>query len=261
MPITKKKDGWYWGKKGPYPTKKKAEEVARAVHWKRTLEGKKKTGNMPVKKPYRGKFIRDGKIIRKDEDPTEKSKQWLIDTVERSYSQITNLQIKGGNLHQRGGSDHQVTFNCHDAEWSVTRGYIAWAFPITGYYEVCVVRDKTGNRVPIYDDLLSRIDLVAGLYFNQIPVLEFAWELSKLDLEYNKLTGLGMSGRYFTPMLSQENDDYFWYYSMELRRAVRALEFFKERGIEPTEKLKATVELATKVKALYERIFKEDFKL
>ena len=28
MPITEKKDGWYWGSKGPYPTREKATKVA-----------------------------------------------------------------------------------------------------------------------------------------------------------------------------------------------------------------------------------------
>ena len=32
MPLSKKKDGWYWGSKGPFPTKKKAQEVARAAY-------------------------------------------------------------------------------------------------------------------------------------------------------------------------------------------------------------------------------------
>ncbi len=31
MPITKKKDGWYWGSKGPYKTLRKAEAVASAA--------------------------------------------------------------------------------------------------------------------------------------------------------------------------------------------------------------------------------------
>jgi len=67
MPITKKKDGWYWGKKGPYPTKKKAEEVVAAIYWKKRKEEKTQRGEMPKKKPYRGKYIKDGKIIRKEE--------------------------------------------------------------------------------------------------------------------------------------------------------------------------------------------------
>lgn len=32
MPVVKKSNGWYWGSKGPFKTKKKAEEVARAAY-------------------------------------------------------------------------------------------------------------------------------------------------------------------------------------------------------------------------------------
>lgn len=32
MPIVKKKDGWYYGKQGPFKSKKKAEEVAAAIN-------------------------------------------------------------------------------------------------------------------------------------------------------------------------------------------------------------------------------------
>tara|TARA_Y100001937_G_scaffold128636_1_gene206379 strand:+ start:5898 stop:6023 length:126 start_codon:yes stop_codon:yes gene_type:complete len=32
MPIIKKKDGWYWGSKGPYKTRAKAAEVGRAAY-------------------------------------------------------------------------------------------------------------------------------------------------------------------------------------------------------------------------------------
>ena len=32
MPISKKKDGWYWGSKGPFDSRDKAEEVAQAAH-------------------------------------------------------------------------------------------------------------------------------------------------------------------------------------------------------------------------------------
>lgn len=32
MPIVKKQDGWYWGSKGPFDSKKKAAEVARAAY-------------------------------------------------------------------------------------------------------------------------------------------------------------------------------------------------------------------------------------
>ena len=32
MPIVKKTDGWYWGSKGPFPTKIKALQVGQAAH-------------------------------------------------------------------------------------------------------------------------------------------------------------------------------------------------------------------------------------
>ena len=32
MPLVHKKDGWHWGKKGPFPTKAKALAVARAAY-------------------------------------------------------------------------------------------------------------------------------------------------------------------------------------------------------------------------------------
>jgi hypothetical protein len=32
MPITRKQDGWYYGSKGPFPTKAKALQVAGAIH-------------------------------------------------------------------------------------------------------------------------------------------------------------------------------------------------------------------------------------
>jgi hypothetical protein len=32
MPIRKTKKGWWWGSKGPFATRKKAEQVARAAY-------------------------------------------------------------------------------------------------------------------------------------------------------------------------------------------------------------------------------------
>ena len=32
MPITKTSKGWKWGSKGPFKTKKKAQQVARAAY-------------------------------------------------------------------------------------------------------------------------------------------------------------------------------------------------------------------------------------
>jgi len=32
MPIRHTKEGWFWGKNGPHPTKKKAQQIARAAY-------------------------------------------------------------------------------------------------------------------------------------------------------------------------------------------------------------------------------------
>ena len=32
MPLVKRKDGWHWGSKGPFPTKAQALKVARAAY-------------------------------------------------------------------------------------------------------------------------------------------------------------------------------------------------------------------------------------
>ena len=57
MPITKRKNGYYWGSKGPFKTKKKAQQVAQAAYasgyvkkgWKTILkkEPRKGTGKKP----------------------------------------------------------------------------------------------------------------------------------------------------------------------------------------------------------------------
>jgi len=41
MPTVKKKDGWYWGSKGPFKTKEKANQVAKAAYAS-GYKGKKK---------------------------------------------------------------------------------------------------------------------------------------------------------------------------------------------------------------------------
>lgn len=45
MPIRHTSEGWFWGSKGPFGSRKKAEEVARAAYahgYKRGLRAKKK---------------------------------------------------------------------------------------------------------------------------------------------------------------------------------------------------------------------------
>ena len=47
MPTVKRKDGWYWGSKGPFPTKAKADEVGRAARangYKGKASGRKRRG-------------------------------------------------------------------------------------------------------------------------------------------------------------------------------------------------------------------------
>lgn len=201
MPITQKEDGWYWGKKGPFATREKAEEVARAVHWKKTLERKKKTGDMPVKKPYKGKYIKDGKIVRKNEDPTERSKQWLIDTVERAYPQVSNLEIFPHNIP----AGVYILFNCHNLKWRIDLNLISW-YSKSGIYKVCVVDNN--YRSALYDKFLTRIDVIANQTFGVVPALEFAWELYQLDVTYPMFK---FYGEYWTP-IETSNDFYEHYY-------------------------------------------------
>jgi len=42
MPVRKGRDGWYWGSKGPFPTKAKAAEVGKAVYGTDYKKKKKK---------------------------------------------------------------------------------------------------------------------------------------------------------------------------------------------------------------------------
>lgn len=41
MPVVKKSDGWYWGSKGPFKTKGKAQQVEKAAYAS-GYKGKKK---------------------------------------------------------------------------------------------------------------------------------------------------------------------------------------------------------------------------
>jgi len=44
MPIVKTSKGWKWGSKGPFKTKKKAQEVAKAAHASGYKKRKKRGG-------------------------------------------------------------------------------------------------------------------------------------------------------------------------------------------------------------------------
>jgi hypothetical protein len=61
MPIAKKQDGWYWGSKGPFPTKAKALQVAQAAH----ASGYKEEGrqkNLCVALDYHNTYSADPKF-------------------------------------------------------------------------------------------------------------------------------------------------------------------------------------------------------
>ena len=195
MPITEKNGKWYWGEQGPYDTKEAAQRVATAAY----LSGyKKKTGVMPKKKPYRGKYIQDGKIFRKNENPKEKSKKWLMNTVEKAYPQITRLVIFDSSVIP-GGS---IMFECHNLTWRVELTKITWtAAPFNEShnrkYVVCVLNDDKYGATALYDKFLTRIDVIANQTFGVVPVLEFAWELYQLDLTHPEFY---FYGTYYTPI-------------------------------------------------------------
>lgn len=43
MPIVKRNNGWYYGSKGPFPTRAKAAEVGRAIEANKHSPGNKTT--------------------------------------------------------------------------------------------------------------------------------------------------------------------------------------------------------------------------
>lgn len=69
MPVTKKGDKWYWGDKGPFDSRKKAEEVQRAAY----ASGYEKMVNSPVgasdegtKAPSAGEIARNERLRKED---------------------------------------------------------------------------------------------------------------------------------------------------------------------------------------------------
>lgn len=69
MPIRKTKKGWKWGSKGPFKTKKKAKEVARAT-FASDYKGKRK-----VKRSYLEQIIREEYDLYMEEESREKQKK------------------------------------------------------------------------------------------------------------------------------------------------------------------------------------------
>lgn len=52
MPVRKTAKGWFWGSKGPFTSKKKAEEVMKAAY-ANGYKGKKKNGGKKKKRKTR----------------------------------------------------------------------------------------------------------------------------------------------------------------------------------------------------------------
>ena len=72
MPITKKKDGYYWGSKGPFKTRKKAVQVAQAAYASGYV--KKSWQNILKKDPKKGtgkKPKGSGRRLYTDENPKD----------------------------------------------------------------------------------------------------------------------------------------------------------------------------------------------
>ena len=64
MPINKKDDGWYWGNKGPFKSKDKAEEVQRAAYasgYKKSEDEIEKVGFLALLGRLAGGTARGGK--------------------------------------------------------------------------------------------------------------------------------------------------------------------------------------------------------
>ena len=106
MPITKKKDGYYWGSRGPFKTRKKAVQVAQAAYasgyvkksWKQILKkdmsycvcsGPNKTKGFTCKAHCRSKELKKRQvrtfIITQVEYDTDDYKQ---DNLETTYQQM-----------------------------------------------------------------------------------------------------------------------------------------------------------------------------
>ena len=107
MPITKRKDGYYWGSRGPFKTKKKAQQVAQAAYasgyvkkgWQDILkkEPRKGTGKKPkdsTRRLYTDENPKDTVPVkfktRKDVQDTFSSASFKSKSHKRQ-SQIINL--------------------------------------------------------------------------------------------------------------------------------------------------------------------------
>ncbi len=82
MPITKKKDGYYWGSRGPFKTRKKAVQVAQAAYasgyvkksWKDILKSNRQINNFQL-------FLSDVFNIPREDSKNIKASKGLMQAI------------------------------------------------------------------------------------------------------------------------------------------------------------------------------------
>jgi len=124
MPITKKKDGYYWGSKGPFKTRKKAVQVAQAAYASGYV--KKSWQNILKKDPKKGTGKKPKGSARRlytDEDPSDTvpvkfrtaqdvretfSSSAFKDKPHKRQSQIINLVEQRARVAARRAKDPEA---------------------------------------------------------------------------------------------------------------------------------------------------------
>ena len=119
MPITKKKDGYYWGSRGPFKTRKKAVQVAQAAYasgyvkksWKDILkkDPKKGTGKKP-KGSKRRLFVDDVRETFSSsafKDKPHKRQSQIINLVEQR-ARFAAKNAKNPKTKKRLNAAHKV---------------------------------------------------------------------------------------------------------------------------------------------------------
>tara|TARA_R100000773_G_C4220272_1_gene118945 strand:+ start:1473 stop:1928 length:456 start_codon:yes stop_codon:yes gene_type:complete len=124
MPITKKKDGYYWGSRGPFKTRKKAVQVAQAAYasgyvkksWQDILkkDPKKGTGKKPkgsARRLYTDENPKDTVPVkfRTAQDVRETfSSSAFKDKPHKRQSQIINLVEQRARVAARRAKDPEA---------------------------------------------------------------------------------------------------------------------------------------------------------
>tara|TARA_R100000278_G_scaffold91763_1_gene69942 strand:+ start:490 stop:945 length:456 start_codon:yes stop_codon:yes gene_type:complete len=131
MPITKKKDGYYWGSRGPFKTRKKAVEVAQAAYasgyvkksWQDILkkDPKKGTGKKPkgsARRLYTDENPKDTVPVkfRTAQDVRETfSSSAFKDKSHKRQSQIINLVEQRARVAARRAKDPEAKKRLNEA--------------------------------------------------------------------------------------------------------------------------------------------------